>query len=137
MDKEPKRYLGIDWGRSKIGLALGDDETCIAAPYKVIRDINEIIEIIKKEEIDIIVVGEPGLFISQKDNSNLSESLSPEYRKFIDDLELKSGVKVIKSDEKFTSKIAGTLAGDKNTKAPEDAIAAMLILQHYLDSLKN
>ena len=32
-ENEIKKYLGIDWGKSRIGLALGDSETKIASPY--------------------------------------------------------------------------------------------------------
>jgi RNase H-fold protein (predicted Holliday junction resolvase) len=39
-------------------------------------------------------------------------------------------------DERLTSKAADKLSGDKKTKAKRDEIAAMIILQNYLDSLK-
>lgn len=131
-----KRYLGIDWGKAKIGLALGDDETGMATPLKTVKNIGEIFAVVASEEIDALVIGKPGFFNSQdeKANQHLSESDSPDYKKFIMEIETRSQVTVFLVDEMLTTKQAGALAGDKNTKADEDAIAAMLILQHYLDS---
>ncbi len=56
------RFLGIDHGDSKIGLALGDDEVKLALPFKIVKTkdfFQEIKNIIKEEGIDEIVLGLP------------------------------------------------------------------------------
>ncbi len=56
------RFLGIDHGESKIGLALGDNEANFSLPYKIIKAddfFNSINEILAEEEIDEIVLGLP------------------------------------------------------------------------------
>ncbi len=53
------RYLGIDWGEKRIGLALGDSETGVATPFEVAGGVDEVVHIIKEEGIDVAVVGKP------------------------------------------------------------------------------
>lgn len=121
-------YLGIDWGEKRIGLALGDSETKIASPFKIVAKLEDVLEIIKQEDIDAAVVGEP---VSITDHR--FEITSEKYNKFIGALKSKSGVEIILIDERLSSKAADALSGDKKTKASRDALAAMLILQSYLD----
>ena len=128
MEKIVKKYLGIDWGEVRIGLALGDDENKIAVPLAVANGLDEIIEKIKKEEIDEVVVGEPLAMIS-------SELVNKKrYSAFIGSLQDNTSLPIHTIDERLTSKAADALAGDKKTKAARDAIAAMLILQSFFDS---
>jgi putative Holliday junction resolvase len=120
------KTLGIDYGRSKIGVALGIDS--FAEPLKVIRvdSFDDAVQKMKKEmEIekpDKVIVG-----ISEGE-------MGEESKKFAE--ELKAEV----FDETLTSKDAQKLsleAGINRTKRHqmEDAYAASLILQSYLDSL--
>ena len=51
--------MGIDWGLSKIGLALGDAVTKIATPYKVVKNVAEVLEVIKQEAVEQVVLGQP------------------------------------------------------------------------------
>ncbi len=126
------RYLGIDWGEKRIGLALGDSETLLATPFKIASSINEILLVIKDEGVEELVIGEP--IKMSGDNKNFLEN----YKKFVKDLEEFSGLKINFIDERLTSKAADALSGTKKTKASRDSIAAMLILQSYLDrSVRN
>lgn len=120
-------YLGIDWGEKRIGLALGDSETRIATPFKVVAGMSDIFPIIKEEEIDIIVIGKPYSI------SNSKFKISKEFSYFLNTLKEKTGVQIFTVDERLTSKAADALVGNKKTKAARDSIAAMLILQSYLD----
>ena len=126
--KEDKKYLGIDWGEKRIGLSLGNASTKMATPYGVVNSRKELLEIIKTEEIDEIVLGVP---ISLSGNKYLGE----EFEKFHIFLKEKTGLKIQTVDERLSSKAADSLPGTKKTKASRDAIAAMLILQTYLDRL--
>ncbi len=121
------KYLGIDWGEKRIGLALGDSETKIATPFKVAGGINEIARIVKDEDIGAIVVGVP---LKMRD---AKLKIQNEFLDFLKLLKEKIDIPIKTIDERLSSKAADALAGGKKTKAPRDAIAAMLILQSYLD----
>ncbi len=127
MPDPTKKYLGIDWGEVRIGLALGDSETKIAIPLNVASNIDEIVRIAKAEGVDMIIIGEP-LAMSSSVLKNKDK-----YFKFIIELKNKTHLPVVTIDERLSSKAADALAGDKKSKAPRDAIAAMIILQSYFD----
>lgn len=117
--------LGIDYGRKKIGLAIGN--SFISEPYMVIRyqnidiAVKKIKEIIKKAQIDKVVVG-------------VSEGQMGD--------ESKGFAKVFKADlfdETLTSKDAIKMSiasgiGPKKRKVMEDAYAASIMLQNYIDN---
>lgn len=126
-----KIYLGIDWGSKRIGLAIGDSSTRMASPFQVVGDLEEIVSIISYEEVDEIVIGEP---LKMQD---VVMDLDRSYIEFVANLERSTQLPIIKIDERLSSKHADSLPGCKKTKAARDAIAAMLILQSYLDTLKN
>ncbi len=130
MYSKEKKYLGIDWGEKRIGLALGDGETKIASPYRIVGNIDKIISIIKDEDIDEIIVGKPVSITNYK-----LQITNKEYNKFVNELKKKVNVPIKFIDERLSSKAADALVGGKKTKAPRDAVAAMIILQTYLDKL--
>ncbi len=126
------KYLAIDYGEKKIGLATA--ETSIASPFKVIENNSDLMtnisQIIQNEKIDKIVIGLP---------EGLQGNKSKQYQsvlRFIDKLKNEIDIEIITQDEKLTSSLAQTLLkGLKNKKADDD-VAAMLILQSYLDELE-
>jgi len=124
---EEKKYLGIDWGEVRIGTALGDSVLKIATPHLVVSNFSDILEIIKKEDIDEIVLGEP---LKMK---NEESSFHLDYLDFKKRLEDSSNKMIHHLDERLSSKGADALLGDKKTKAARDAVAAMIILQSFLD----
>ncbi|MCK5211607.1 Holliday junction resolvase RuvX [Candidatus Parcubacteria bacterium] len=126
---ENKKYLGLDWGEARIGLAIGESESKTAVPLDTVLTFEEVFQIIKDEEIDELVVGQPVKMSGDKIN------LNKEYIGFVEILKNKINIPIHFVDERLTSKAADSLAGDKKTKAGRDAIAAMLILQSYLDTL--
>lgn len=124
---DDKKYLGIDWGEKRIGLATADEETCIALPLKTVANLTELLEVIKQEDINFIVVGSP-----KKMNGDLANN--PLWLKFITDLKAASGLPVELLDERLSSLAADALAGSSKEKAERDEVAATIILQDYLDS---
>jgi putative Holliday junction resolvase len=58
-----KYFLGVDYGESKIGLAIADSETRIAFAYGTLKNDNKMLQnilgIIKKEKIEVVVIGIP------------------------------------------------------------------------------
>jgi len=130
MSSRIKTYLGIDWGSKRIGLAIGDSSTRLASPFQVVGDIEEILAIISFEEIDEIVIGKP---LKMYD---VVSDMDSAYIEFVEELEREVEIPIAKIDERLTSKHADSLPGDKKTKASRDSVAAMLILQSFLDTLE-
>ena len=127
-----KKYLGIDWGEKRIGLATADSETKIAIPYKVISNIKELKQIIISEDIDIIVIGKP--FKMKSKDLELNKNFLSFLEILKKELE-KEKIKIKLVDERLSSKQADSLEGNKKNKAPRDAIAASIILEAYISSL--
>ena len=130
------KYLGIDYGEKRIGLATGDDVLKISTPFKVAGSMEDVLRAIKEEEIDVIVIGMPYTFKNDfNDFGSDKGRMQKDVEKFIELLKQRSEVKVITMDERLSSKAADALLGNKKTKAPRDAVAAMLILQSFFDKL--
>lgn len=123
------RYLGIDFGLKRIGLATSEGE--IASPSKTIevrgfRDaVDQVIKLVKNENFDKVVIGLP--------EGKMGQTVLG----FIKTLE-KSGIDVAEADETLSSQKAITQMVEsnipKNRRQTNDAMAAAIILQDYLDS---
>lgn len=136
------RFLAIDYGEKRVGLAVSDYGQVIATKLTTVSTL-EIFpfleDYMKKEEVDLIVVGNP----KQTDNT---PSESAKYVKvFIDNL-AKSypDMDIYLIDERYTSKIASqTIAksGMKKKKRQEkgiiDTVASVLILQDFMKMYQN
>lgn len=130
MKKETEKilkFIGIDWGEKRLGVALADSEVCLAMPFMVAGGLNEVLKIIAAEEVDLIVLGEP-----QKMRGKTND-INPRFKEFLRLLASKTDLPIELVDERLSSKNADALVGGKKTKAPRDAVAAMIILQSYLD----
>lgn len=122
------KYLGIDWGEKRIGLALADSENKVATPFKTVKNISELVKNIAEEEVDGLIIGLP-----KKMSSGKMEN--PNFSRFIEILKRKlSDKKIIFEfiDERLSSIQADTLRV-KEFKYERDSISAMIILQAYLD----
>lgn len=128
------RILGIDYGDKKIGLAFGDSSARVAVPLEVIKNegdvtMKELIRRIQEEDIDQVVVGVP------LPQGNHSSAQLEKTRMFIVALAKVVSVPVVEEDESFTSVESVRLQQEFNAQADEDALAAMLIVQSYIDQL--
>ncbi len=125
------RYLGIDYGNRKVGLAISDELGSFAFPLKVLKNTANLTEDIKKicdeEKIEKIVIGE-SVDLSGADNPIQKEILN-----FKEKLGQASGLPVIFEKEFFTSREAKRLIDEKQTDPLTDARAAALILKSFLD----
>ncbi|MFA5946510.1 MAG: Holliday junction resolvase RuvX [Patescibacteria group bacterium] len=122
------KYLGVDFGFKKIGLALGDDGARVAVPFSVIfGGLKELLEVIKEEQIEALVIG-LAVPEAHQSQTQLERTLA-----FAEKLRAESGLQVHVVDEQFTSTEARRVQKETGTKADEDALAAMLILQAYFD----
>ncbi len=124
-----KRYIGIDYGAARIGLALGDDETRVASPLRIVKTLGEAAELIREEGVDCLVIGVPSAIEGDKGD------MPKKVERFAAELSRKCGLPYKLVDERFTSKIAEDLLRPEKGRPDEDAVAAMLILQSYFDRL--
>lgn len=122
------RYLGIDFGSKRIGVAISDDTLTVAFPYKTIintsKAVEEVFEILKAERITKVVLGE------SKDKDMKDNPIMVLVYKFKKDLEEK-GIEVDFHSEFFSSAQVVSIMGQQNKSI--DASAAAIILQSYLD----
>jgi putative Holliday junction resolvase len=128
-----KKYLGIDYGARRIGLAMADDEVRIASPRSTV-DSAELIRIIEREgPFDQVVVGLPRGLDGQETPQTLA------VRHFNDDVLWKRlRIEAVYQDEAGTSSLAEDRlkeSGKPYDKKDIDAEAAAIILQDYLDAL--
>ena len=125
------RFLGVDYGEKRIGLALSDEEGRLAFPKEIIINDKNVFEkirdIIKKEIVGSIVVGES---VNARGEPN---PIDEKIKSFISGLEKEFGLPVYSEKEFFTS-----VEARRYMPSPElaDASAAALILQRYLDKIK-
>lgn len=129
------RLLGIDYGTKKVGLAFGDTETKIAIPLEIMINNDELLDRlvihIEAEGYDQVIVGVPLATGAHHSSTQLKKT-----RNFIEQLKEKVQIPVSEEDESYTTGESIRLqeeAGRHNT-APEDAIAAMLILQAWMET---
>lgn len=119
------KYLGIDYGKKKIGLAISDGK--LAEPMKVIRykDIESLLQqikkIIEKEKIEKVVVG-----IAENE-------IAKEQKEFAKMLNAKTYDETLSTQDAQNLSIQSGIQRKKRKKM-EDAYAASIMLQNYLDS---
>lgn len=125
------RYLGIDYGLRYVGLALGDDETRLAAPFKTIDQTREqLFDTLKKtvaeEGVESIVVGIPVYTGKSREQENHTSA-------FIEQLYAEVAMPIHEQNEQFTSQESRRRISE-GSDADEHSVAAMLILQSYFDA---
>jgi len=136
------RIMGIDFGSKRIGISISDPTRTIARGLFVLENNSGVFDEIKKicaqYEVRLILVGLP-LKLSGNYSNKTNEVL-----KFIEKLKAKLNVEVVPWDERLTTKIAQKAKIEMNLKkkkrrdkSVDDLIASTLILQSYLDYLKN
>ncbi|MBI2628079.1 MAG: Holliday junction resolvase RuvX [Candidatus Niyogibacteria bacterium] len=121
------RFLGIDYGKKRIGTAMSDKEGQMAFPYAIIENNAEkfraIGKICENEGISKIIMGLP------KNLKGKETEMTKEIQEFGRRLYEEIGLKVIFQDEILSTKEAIRLQG-RHKKI--DASAAALILDSYL-----
>ena len=131
------RYIGIDFGLSKVGLAISDPLKIISMPLKVLRYKNSknLIENLQavalENNVDTFVVGYPLHMNNKKNDMTLLVD------KFKDELTA-LGFKVFLQDERLSSESAKKIMHEQNIKTGNnkekiDLIASTIILQAFLD----
>lgn len=125
--------LGIDYGKSKVGLAIADSETRIAFCYGTLENdrnfYKKLMTIIKKENVNMVVIGIPS-YVNSEDVEYDSEKLG-EYLRNIEKIE------VDYCNEMFSTKMARENLKEKGIKSIgefDDEESARIILEWWLSS---
>lgn len=139
------RYMGIDFGAKRVGIALSDESGTLAFPHSVLVNdktlLSRVGRIIQEQRVEIIVLGE------SKDFSGNDNPIAEHADKFKKALETLTRKKVVYEPEFLTSAQAGRRQsrrphgsrgsglrrGHQRTNEMLDASAAAIILQSFLD----
>lgn len=124
------RYLGIDYGLKKIGLAISEGE--LSMPFGLLHvkskqdALRQIKNVVSKEKIDYVIIGAP------------ESGIRKVILKFISELNLAIPIEVV--DETLSSQNAKVRMVEqglsKKKRMEEDAYSAAEILQNYLEGSK-
>ena len=135
------KVMGIDYGDARTGVAISDllcsivGQTTVLPSRNTEKLLDQLMVLIKENQVGEIVVGLPK-------NMDGSEGPRAELcRAFADRLQEKSGLPVHMWDERRTTVEAHNILSQHNyhgqkRKNTVDAVAASLILEGYLNSLK-
>jgi putative Holliday junction resolvase len=137
---DPARFLAIDYGSKRIGLALSDPLKLFAYPFKtILKDQNfwnELEKVIREKNVIKIILGYP--FKSDGSKSDVTQAID----KFANELKRKFTGEIILWDEHYTSAIAQAKVIESVTKKSKrrdkgllDQNSAAVILQEYINSL--
>lgn len=134
------RYLGVDLGTKRIGLALADPDTGVASPVCIIQartgvqqNAHAIMEVADEYGAKSIVIGMPfNMDGTEGPQAKLSKALAAVIAKY-------EGITVHLHDERLTSHAADARLLDrdltrKKKKARQDAVAAQILLESFLGS---
>jgi len=126
------RFLGIDYGTKRVGLALSDDNGRLAFPRSILKNTKDLAPEVKKicveENISGIVIGE------SLDFHGRPNPLMKDIGIFMESLKKETDIPMFLEPEFLTSHQAQKIQG-KNELL--DASAAAIILQSFLDKKNN
>lgn len=130
-----RRYLALDVGDKRIGVAQGDSGVRIAVPYDTIerdgKELERIAHLVISGEITHIVIGYPR---NQSGEPTKQTAVVEEFAATLLDLP----ADIVFQDESLTSVIAEQqLQASRRpyAKADIDAVAASIILQDYMEEM--
>lgn len=135
------RYLGVDYGHSKIGLALSDEAGTMGFPHAIVpntpRFIDEICELIEKEHVGCVVFGESRNLAGKQNLIAAAAHAAGE------EVARRTNLSVVYEPEMYTSAQARRAPEKEGkTRAPKrhtnvDDSAAALILTSYLSRTRH
>jgi putative Holliday junction resolvase len=131
------RILAIDYGQKRTGIAVTDELQIIASGLTTIPSettIAFLTDYFRKENVSIVLIGEPKQMNGEPSQSaEIIESFVVKFTKAFPDM------KIVRVDERFTSKMAfqtmidsGLKKKQRQNKALIDEISATIMLQDYL-----
>ena len=137
------RIMGLDFGSKTLGVAVSDPLGITAQPVEIIRRKSEnklrqtlarLEELVKEYQVTKLVLG------STKNMNNTLGERAEKSLEFKEMLVKRTGLPVVMWDERLTTVEANRALMEGNVRRENrgryvDAIAAVLILQGYLDSI--
>ena len=130
------RYLGIDYGSKKVGLALSDEEGSMGFPHKIISNTprlpDGVCALIAKENVGAVVIGDSRNFAGKEN------AIAAPARALGEHITNRCGIPVFYEPEVLTSVEARRMpVKQEKSRAPlargrVDSSAAALILTSYL-----
>lgn len=135
------RILAVDHGEKRIGLALSDPTATIASPFKVIEHVSRMLDaaqvanLAQENEVGLIVIGQ------SFDEEGLPNLAGRRAAKFAQALQEQTSIPVVLWDESFSTHDARVTRVElgvsrKKRSGHHDSLAAVVILQSYLESQK-
>jgi putative Holliday junction resolvase len=135
------KYLGVDFGDVRTGLAISDSSGIIATPLGNIEEISikkvakAINDTATEKKAEVIVLGYP---INMNNTKGVRAEKTEQLKEI---LENEYNLKVVLRDERLTTVSAHQILSSldvsaKKRKSSVDTLSACLILQNYLDFLK-
>ena len=130
------KYLGVDYGTKRVGIAISDPAGTMAFPKETIANdralLPRLVDLVRDENVSTIVIGE------SKDTDGADNAIMEEARAFADRLEKSLAVTVYFEPEYYSSVEARRLAEEARGRSdmPVDAMAAAVILNRYLERIR-
>ncbi len=125
------RFLGIDFGSKRVGIAISDELGKMAFPHAVFANDNKLVEklvdLIQSKGVTEVVIGRS---LNRDGAPNKVQQL---IESLITDLTLETGLPVHLEPEQYTTQAALRIQGRNEMT---DASAATLILDNYLTKKK-
>ena len=134
------RLLALDWGERRIGLALSDESRTLAQPLTTLTrrpgkrfPMRQLLTLLDQHAVAGVIVGLP------LDSGGAEGDAARNARELAASIARRSGRPVELWDERFTTARAlqsvREMGGSTRGRKPDlDALAATLLLQHYLDT---
>jgi putative Holliday junction resolvase len=138
--RDAGRLLGVDWGERRIGLALSDETRTLAQPLTTLTrrsgkrfPMRKLLTLLEQHAVTGVVVGLP------LDQEGAEAEAAAAARALAADIAQHSGQPVELWDERLTTaralRAVRAMGGStRGRKDDVDALAAALLLQHYLDA---
>lgn len=122
------RFLGIDYGTKRVGIAFSDEEGMMAFPKVVLKNskglLEEILQMCEDEKVGVVVMGE------SKNLDGTPNFIMKHINGFVEEWKKKTDIPIFFEPEFLTSHQAQKIQG-KNEML--DASAATIILQSFID----
>lgn len=133
------KCMGVDLGRKRIGLALGESEACMAWPLKTVQvegdpffALDEIAQMVKENGVQFVAVGLP---LNMDGSTGPSAKSALRWKKAF---EKRVSCKVVMSDERLTTtgahrELESLGMRAKNHMRVVDQLSAVMILQSAME----
>ncbi len=133
--------ISVDLGKARTGLAISDKSGFLASSLCVVEEkspnkiLEKVAKLVVENRAELVVVGLP------KNMDNTEGESAKNAREFANNLSELTGIKTVMYDERGTTITAHGYLNQrdvrgKKRKAQVDCVAASIILQNYLDSIR-